>query len=235
MKIKAIACLLFCAGIGLMSYPKLSELYYSHQQSVLMEAWYESFQAIDLPQDSADPAPERLPASDRVEPARPATAPDSVMDEPETALDAHPDQPARFKRSDNMEGMLRIDAIDLELPILKGVTEANLKTTVASIQGTGELGQTGNFAIAGHRNRKFGSIFNRLDELDVGDSIRVDNGRQQFEYIVTEKLYVKPEDVWVLQGNGRDREITLVTCHPIGKSTHRLIVKGKIPDNGAML
>ena len=45
-----------------------------------------------------------------------------------------------------------------------------------------------------------------------------------------EKLYVKPEEVWVLNGNKTDKEVTLITCHPQVNPTHRLIIKGKIID-----
>jgi len=41
------------------------------------------------------------------------------------------------------------------------------------------------------------------------------------------KFYVKPEELWVLEGDKENEEITLITCHPIINPTQRLIIKGK--------
>jgi len=228
LKTKIAATFLLCMGLILISYPKLSEFYYDNRQQDLIQEWRESFQAIDIEFEPNVPNPEPEPASANAELTQ-AAGPRPEGHEAGQVARADQEKTAfHTPLLENMEGMLYIDAIDLELPILKGVTKENLKTAAASIQGTGELGEIGNYAIAGHRNRTYGRNFNRLDELEAGDRVRIDNGYEQFVYIVTEKLYVSPEDVWVLKGNGVGREITLVTCHPIGESTHRLIVKGKI-------
>lgn len=130
-----------------------------------------------------------------------------------------------------LEGVMEIDKIDLKLPILTGAIHENMKTSVASIENTGKLGQVGNYGVAGHRNLTYGRNFNRLDEVDIGDLIKVtDNNGKEYNYEVFDKLYVYPKDTWVLNSNEEDKEITLVTCHPIGVSTHRLIIKGKIKE-----
>lgn len=129
----------------------------------------------------------------------------------------------------NMEGILSIDKINLEMPILDGANKGNLRVAVSSIKGTGKPGEVGNYSIAGHRNRSFGSHFNRLDEIEEGDSIKVRTDKDNYNYIVSEKKLVKPEQVEVLKGNDSDKEITLVTCHPmINNPPYRLIIKGKI-------
>lgn len=128
----------------------------------------------------------------------------------------------------HMEGILKIEKIKFSQPILKGATQNNLNISVASVENTGRAGEIGNYAIAGHRNRSFGRNFNRLEEVEIEDKIVVDIGDSQFEYTVTEKLYVYPEEVWVLYSNKEDKEITLITCHPMKNPTHRLIIKGKI-------
>lgn len=127
-----------------------------------------------------------------------------------------------------MEGLLKIDKIDLKLPILTGASQENMKTSVASIDHTGFPGQVGNYAISGHRNLTYGRNFNRLDEVIEGDSLLVETDEEEYEYKVVEKLYVLPEDTWVLKGNDKDKEITLITCHPVGLATHRLIIKGRL-------
>ena len=132
---------------------------------------------------------------------------------------------------DNMEGILSIDKINLEMPILDGANKGNLRVAVSSINGTGKPGEVGNYSIAGHRNRSFGSHFNRLNEVEEGDSIKVRTDKDSYNYVVSEKKLVKPEQVEVLRGNDTDKEITLVTCHPmVNNPPYRLIIKGKIMD-----
>ncbi|WP_235918224.1 class D sortase [Paenibacillus lutrae] len=211
MKIKILSALLMIAGVILFSYPKVAEMVEDARQQKLEKDWIASFQNVESVSESAPVSPD----SDEI-----GTAENS------------PEGAAEFMKSyagaGKVEGILVIDKIGLRLPILEGATNRNLKTTAASIEHTGTAGEIGNYAIAGHRNRTFGRNFNRLDELEAGDQLKVDTGEASYQYTVTEKTLVKPEDVWVLEGDGSSKEITLVTCHPIDNPTHRLIVKGRI-------
>lgn len=144
----------------------------------------------------------------------------------ENAKDQNEDE--EFKG--DMEGLLKIEKIDLKLPVLTGATDENLLTSLASIKNTGSPGKVGNYGIAGHRSKTYGRNFNRLEEVEIGDTIEFSDTNNNYEYIVSEKLYVTPEEIEVLKGNNKDKEITLVTCHPMNNPTHRLIVKGKIKE-----
>lgn len=202
---RALPILFIIGGIILIFYPKLTEMVQQAEQEQLAREWQDSLQQISVVDD------------------RQASGnPESIEGESGTP------EPAAAKSEGELEVMLAIPKIDLKLPVLHGATKENLRTTLASIEHTGRPGQIGNFAVAGHRNRTYGRNFNRLDELAVGDSIEVDTGAQVFTYEVTEKLIVKPEEVWVLESDGKNKEITLVTCHPMVNPTHRLIIKGKI-------
>lgn len=221
---KMLSMFLIVAGIMVLSYPSLAEEYHDYQQQKLVREWQDSLQNIHNGQDETwtGTALVDLPSPDD---------PDDSLEAVDATTEAADQKAAPdFSQYSNMEGILSIDKIDLTLPILHGATDKNMKTTVASIENTGKAGEVGNYAIAGHRNYTYGRNFNRLDEMSVGDKIQVDNGSVQFEYTVMEKLVVKPEEVWVLEGNGQDKEITLVTCHPMENPTHRLIIKGKIAE-----
>jgi sortase A len=225
MKMKLVSIVLIVAGILVLSYPTLAEEYHDYQQRKLVEEWQHSMEMIDNGEDDPETTPVLPAVPSGV--AKEENGPEAPAAETsEAAKKKTPD----FSQYANMEGILTIDKIDLMLPILHGATEKNMKTTVASIENTGKAGEVGNYAIAGHRNYTYGRNFNRLDEMNVGDKIQVDNGEAKFEYTVTEKLYVKPEDIWVLEANGQDKEITLITCHPMRNPTHRLIIKGKITE-----
>lgn len=193
-------------GIAVFLYPTLRDRYDDIQQSKLLEQWQANLHNIDQsePENETD-------ASSAGQ--APSTAENSIT---------------LAAGGKDVEGILVIDKIQLKLPILKDATKENLKVSLASIAKTGKPGQIGNYAVAGHRNFAYGKNFNRLDEMAEGDKIEVDTSSGKFIYEVKEKRYVLPEQVEVLQGNGKDSEITLITCHPMKNPTHRIIVKGTL-------
>lgn len=124
-------------------------------------------------------------------------------------------------------GILRIPAIELEQPVLKGATEQNLNLSVATVEPTGTPGADGNFVIAGHNSRTYGRHFNRLAELKNDDELFVDTRVGNYVYRVTDAYVVEAEDTWVLEDTIDGAEITLITCHyPKEGEVHRLIIKG---------
>ncbi|GAA4865156.1 hypothetical protein GCM10023310_50820 [Paenibacillus vulneris] len=221
-KIISAACIV--VGIAVMAYPTVNDRYESYKQQQILEQWQESLQYLD--QAGSDPEPEQEPVTVSL-PAPVPLSTDMVEVQP-APLKAEPTPVPLSIGQKNVEGVLKIDKIDLKLPIIKNATAANLKLSVASMANTGKPGEIGNYAIAGHRNLTYGKNFNRLDEVTEGDLIEVDTGSKQYRYKVESKQYVLPEEVWVLKGNGKDRQITLITCHPMENPTHRIIVKGKL-------
>ncbi|MDQ0902842.1 class D sortase [Paenibacillus sp. V4I7] len=223
---KKLSLLFIVLGIIIFLYPTLNDRYESYQQNKILKQWQENLQDMDqtasdieeetdvgLVVPSSSPAVEALPTS-----SQPSSQPSPL------AAEKTP-KPVTLPQK-NTEGVLIIDKINLKLPILTDATVNNLKISVASIANTGKAGAIGNYAIAGHRNLTYGKNFNRLDEVTEGDFIEVNTGSKTHIYKVVDKQYVLPEDVWVLKGNGKDREITLITCHPMENPTHRIAIKG---------
>ena len=204
MKRKMMSVVLIIIGLLIMAYPKTLEIYQNYQQEKLMKQWQGSFLMID----NSDILGAQILQDEAV----------GEIEEPAIPIQI----------SKDMDGIMTIEKINLILPILKGSTKQNLNKALASIDKTGKPGAVGNYSVAGHRNQKYGSMFNRLDEVAIGDQITIDSGGGVYTYTVEEKLLVKPEETWVLEGNKEDKEITLVTCDPIIGATHRLIIKGKI-------
>ncbi|MNP49025.1 Sortase family protein [compost metagenome] len=129
--------------------------------------------------------------------------------------------------------MIEIPAIDLKLPVLEGATKANMKHAAAHMTETSSLGETGNAAIAAHRARTKGRLFNRLNEVKIGDQIDIAAETGRFVYEVYDISVVEPTDVSVLEPKGDDRMLTLITCDPLKNPTHRLIIHAKLlPDSG---
>lgn len=124
-------------------------------------------------------------------------------------------------------GILTIDKIHLMQPIFEGTNQKNLKIGLGHMEKTSKLGELGNAAIAGHRSHTYGRFFNRLDELEVNDEIVLQVAGENLRYVVTQKLVVDPTDISVLRINKKERTLTLITCHPLYTSTHRLIIRAK--------
>jgi sortase A len=123
---------------------------------------------------------------------------------------------------------IEIPAIGVKLPVLEGATLENMKSAAAHMSETTPLGQVGNAAIAAHRARTKGRLFNRLDEVKVGDEIVIRTAGERYVYNVYRVTIVEPTDVSVLNKNGDERIVTLITCDPVVNATHRLIVQAKL-------
>lgn len=121
-------------------------------------------------------------------------------------------------------GRVKIPKINESLLLVEGVKSKDLKLGAGHIPGTAMPGEIGNCAIAGHRNYTFGSYFNRLDEVAIGDKVTVEYGKKSFTYEVYEILVVLPEDTSVLNQTKDDKVLTLITCTPVRVATHRLIL-----------
>ncbi len=121
-------------------------------------------------------------------------------------------------------GIITIPVIDVKLPIVEGATRDNMRSAAVHISETNQLGAIGNFAVAAHRAHKYGRLFNRLNELKLGDTIQIEAQGRSYTYTVDKIHIVEPTDVSVLNANGKEQELTLVTCDPLINPTHRLIV-----------
>jgi len=127
----------------------------------------------------------------------------------------------------NVIGIMEIPKIDLKVVVAEGTDKQTLKKAVGHFENTAMPGKIGNFAVAGHRSYTYNEFFNRLDEMEIGDEIRVKTIEGEFVYEVTDIFVVEPHEVWVLDPTP-EATITLITCTPIRVATHRLIVKGKL-------
>ncbi len=220
MKGKIISTLLILVGICLLLYPKANEYYQNYQQQKLLNQWQESLAVIDnsgFANETNDTDYNDLNYNNLFE-----------GENPSYVLDGLQDEQVNQENTEEIDGMLSIDKIDLNLPILKGASKENLSISIASLDKTSPVGTEGNYSLAGHRSHTYGRNFNRLDELDVGDIIEVTTRDNIFKYEITDKLYVQPEETWVLKSEEDQKEITLITCHPMINPDQRLIIKGEL-------
>ncbi|MFZ7133403.1 MAG: sortase [Eubacteriales bacterium] len=125
-------------------------------------------------------------------------------------------------------GSISIKKISIDIPIVEGTTQQDLKFGAGHLKGTATLGAKGNTALAGHRSYTLGKMFNRLNEVTSGDEIIIKTKKDTYKYVVYEKKVVEPTDFSVLKSQGDESLLTLITCEPIYIATHRLIVHAKL-------
>ncbi len=120
-------------------------------------------------------------------------------------------------------------------PVLEGTKTDTLKKGLGHYANTTQLGQKGNFAVAGHR-RTYGDPFKDFPKLRPGDAVVLTDGDDWFTYVIDKRPYrTLPTDVQVIDpvptksGYTRaGRYLTLTTCDPEWGHSHRLIVWGHL-------
>ncbi len=123
---------------------------------------------------------------------------------------------------------LVIPRIGVNVYVVQGVSDEDLRRGPGHYPQTALPGQVGNAAIAGHRTT-YGAPFYSLNELRVGDSISLtDTAGRTFVYRVSEApRVVSPSDVSVLDPTPF-AQLTLTTCNPRFSATSRLVVFARL-------
>lgn len=208
---------LILAGILIMLYPKANEWYNDWQQDKLLES-------AELSTSENTPPPD---LKSRYAEVTQLLAEESALDAQAQPQETEKPEP-EIEVGGKVIALIEIDKIDLKLPVLEGATKANMKHAAAHMKETTQIGEIGNAAIAAHRARTTGRLFNRLNEVVIGDTITVKTSDQTYNYEVYDISVVLPSDVSVLDGNNKDKILTLITCDPLVDPTHRLIVHAKL-------
>ncbi len=109
---------------------------------------------------------------------------------------------------------LAIDVPMIEAPFVAQEWDiSRLTTQVAHLAGTAYPGESGNVVLAGHitiPGAGWGP-FQKLDTLQVGDMLFIEQGDITYTYRVAEKKLVEPTEVQVAYPTP-DSRLTLITC-----------------------
>jgi sortase A len=125
-------------------------------------------------------------------------------------------------------GTITIDKIDLLLPLLDSAEKVPLRYGAGMLEGTAMPGTEGNCVILGHRMKTHGRLFNRLNEVAVGDSIvltMLDGAAYTYtvDNVIPELDPAElPNYIGIYSGTGK--QLTLITCTPVGVGSHRIII-----------
>jgi sortase A len=119
-------------------------------------------------------------------------------------------------------GLIQIPRIGVNKIVVEGTAIEDLKNGPGHFNGTPLPGQSGNAAIAGHRTT-YGAPFGDIDQLEVGDEIKVTTILGEATYEVAGQRIVDPSQVEVV-GDFGDNRLTLTACHPKYSAAKRIVV-----------
>lgn len=122
-------------------------------------------------------------------------------------------------------GILTIDRIGANLPIVDGTSEDDLKKGVGHYDGTAYPLDDDQIVLSGHRD----TVFRRMGEVEIGDIMTVRMPYGDFDYEIINTKIVSADDRTIIVPH--DEEIlTVTTCYPfryIGNAPDRYIIDAK--------
>jgi sortase A len=133
---------------------------------------------------------------------------------------------------------LGVDAV-----VVEGTSPAALRAGAGHYPNTPLPGEAGNVAIAGHRTT-YGKPFNQLDELGVGEEVRLETPLATYTYRVVPAppdarnvctngaCWVTTPTDWGVVAPTDGAMLTLTTCHPKGSAAQRLILRAELVKTG---
>ncbi len=126
-------------------------------------------------------------------------------------------------------GRLRINSIDVDLPIYHGTSDKTLTKGVGHLRGTAlpVPGFSQRPVLTAHRGYPEATLFDNLDKVKEGDTFVIEVFGQPWTYKIYETKVIDPEDTESISiEEGRDI-VSLLTCTPLGINTHRILVTGE--------
>lgn len=233
--IPLLIILLFLAGITVVVYPVVSNQLYEKNQSHVIAQYDETIEqmeqeALEAELQAAQEYNRRLLESEAflTDPFDPDLVLDPTVEPYASLLNVE---------GDGIMGYVEIPKISVTLPIYHGTTAQVLEQGIGHLQNSSLPvgGESTHTVLTGHTGMAGKRLFTDLSLLEVGDVFYLHILGDTLAYQVEEIYIVEPDQTeHLVVEQGRDLA-TLVTCHPYGINTHRLLVQGtRIPYEQAL-
>lgn len=122
-------------------------------------------------------------------------------------------------------GMIQIPSINMNLPILEGISQENLSVGAGTMKTNQELGK-GNFSLAGHYMTNAGLLFGGIKNVKKNDAVQVTYKNKTMDFKVTEVKHITAEDNQVILDSEGNGILTLITCDSsVAGTAGRLMVR----------
>ena len=220
------AALMILSGIGVASYPVISNMVAQRHASTAIQNYDETVHSMDTEKlDAAKEAARRY--NEQLGSALDRDAAGEAEDTGTSYVDL-------IDVGESL-GYITIPKIDVNLPIYEGTSDDVLLKGVGHLEGSSYPlgGESTHSVLAGHRGLAEAVLFTDLDKLQEGDKFYLHIMDEVLAYQVDQVKVVLPEetdDLTIVQGQDY---CTLVTCTPYAINTHRMLVRGiRVPYNG---
>lgn len=224
--------LLFVTGIGIMSYPFVSNWLNQLSQSKAIENYKTAVSTLD-----EDMVAEEIKRADNYNKNLISNV---ILTDPfdESALaETTKEYQSLLNINDGIMGYIEISKISVNLAIYHGTSSEVLIKGVGHLEGSSiPVGGMGTHTVvSAHTGLPSARMFDRLTELEIGDVFYIEVLDVTMAYKVDQIKVVEPDNVSDL-GIKPDKDYaTLITCTPYGVNSHRLLVRGyRIPYSEAI-
>lgn len=133
----------------------------------------------------------------------------------------------------NVIGQLTIEDLNINLPILKGVTNSNLLAGAATMTPDMIMGK-GNYSLAGHYMKDKSLLFGSLMDIDIGSKVKITDKKNIYEYEIYDTIIVPDTAFYMLEDKRAEMRgkpiISLMTCYYTSKNGKRFFALGELID-----
>lgn len=218
----AVIITVFLAGICILLYPSVSDLWNSYLNEKTVTAY--------------DSAVSKYPSSVLKKEFRKARAyneqhvTNTIRDafDNDNYIKTHPYSDLLNPGGDGVMGYLEIPKIREKIVIYHGTGDKTLQRGSGHVEGTSLPigGKDTHAVIAAHRGLPSAKLFSSLDEMQKGDEFYITILNRKMAYEVDKIKVVTPEDISDFAIYRNRDYVTLLTCTPYGVNSHRLLVRG---------
>jgi sortase A len=120
-------------------------------------------------------------------------------------------------------GILKIDRLNAEMPIVEGTDPDDLEKGVGHYKGSYYPNENGQIVLSGHRD----TVFRKAGDLIIGDSLKILLPYGEFEYKIKSTKIVDADDMSIVTLQNEKEELILTTCYPfsfVGDAPERYII-----------
>ena len=122
--------------------------------------------------------------------------------------------------------VISIPSLNITVPVINGTDTYSLKLGAGKFEHSANMGDIGNFAVAGHSSTIYNCIFNDLESIQLLDEIDCYNETgKEFKYYVTNMFKTNPDNIDVTFSS-TESTMTIITCTENG--TRRFVVSAKL-------
>ncbi|MGT2754734.1 class C sortase [Streptococcus ovis] len=222
-----LTTLVIIAGIFIISYPVISQVYYNYKNTQEITNFSTGAQSL-----SSEDIEKRMELARAYNASLQNLAVSDPYSEDQKAQGQA--EYARMLAVHEKIGSVSVPSIDIELPIYAGTAEEVLQKGVGHLEGTSLPigGSSSHTVLTAHTGLPNNRLFTDLDKVKKGDVFYIHNISETLAYQVDSITIIEPQDFSSLSVTPGEDYATLLTCTPYMINSHRLLVRGKrIPYN----